>query len=57
MLFAPAVDGIGATSSPSGLGDFTFSEAVVINILVSVIAGIVSNYVFKSAFTTAGRKI
>ena len=61
LLFAPRVNGLGAAAGVSpglgALGEVSFGEAVMINVLVSVIAGVVSTFVFKSAFVGAGKKI
>lgn len=57
MLFAPGAGGMGAASgvAPGGGLGFTFAEAVIVNVLVSVAAGVISTFVFKGAFNAAGK--
>jgi hypothetical protein len=61
MLFSPGLGGGVTAGVAPGLGGeglgFTFTEAVVVNVLVSLVAGFVSTYVFRNAFVAAGRSM
>ena len=58
LMFSPGIAGLGSSRGDldSGMG-FSFAEAVVANVAVAIISGIVTTFIFKSAFIGAGKVI